>query len=95
MSGNGLAFLQSLGCSNSNPIGPLNDPDCDGINDMPVPPGIPAAGPFTPGTRYDMYNRNLALNSKSLQFAASPGIGARVTGFNPDGTIAAIDGTPP
>jgi hypothetical protein len=63
MSGNGRAWLQSLGCGSGMQLGPLNDPACTGTSFMP---GVPAAGSFTPGTDYDMYNRNLAL--KTMQF---------------------------
>ncbi len=89
--GNGRAWLQSMGCGTTNPMGPANDPTCDGTSDYP---GVPAAGAFVPGTSYDMYNRNLALKTKNYNLAASLGLGATVTGWNQDGTIAAIGGVP-
>ncbi|MGV1099823.1 InlB B-repeat-containing protein [Thiovibrio sp. JS02] len=89
--GNGRAWLQSMGCDSNNPMGPLNDPTCSGTSAYP---GVPAAGTFTPGTSYDMYNRNLALKTKSYSYAASLGLGAVVSGWNADGTIASISGVP-
>ena len=89
--GNGRAWLKSMGCGSSNPIGPLNDPTCSGGSAYL---GVPAAGPFTPGTSYDMYNRNLALKTKSYKFAASLGLGATVSAWNSDGSIASISGVP-
>ncbi len=90
-SGNGRAWLQSMGCGSGNPMGPSNDPTCSGTSAYP---NVPAAGAFTPGTSYDMYNRNLGLKAKGYNFAASLGLGATVTGWNPDGSIAAISGVP-
>jgi len=90
-SGNGRGWLQSMGCGSSNPMGPLNDPECTGTSYVP---GVPAAGPFTPGTAYDMYNRNLALKTKSFTYAASLGLGAVVTGWTANGNIASISGVP-
>ena len=90
-SGNGRAWLKSMGCDSNNPVGPLNDPTCSGSSAYP---GVPAAGAFTPGTAYDMYNRNLGLKVKAYNYAASLGLGATVTGWNPDGTIASISGVP-
>jgi hypothetical protein len=78
VSGAGRAWLKSIGCNGSNPIGPLNDPTCSGTSSVP---GIPPAGMFTPGTNYDPYNRNLALKAQSLQYAASLGIGATVSSW--------------
>jgi hypothetical protein len=91
MSGNGRAWLQSMGCGPTNPIGPMNDPTCTGTSGMP---GLPAAGTFTPGTDYDMYNRNLALKSFRFDLAASMGLGAVAT-INPTtGQITGISGVP-
>jgi hypothetical protein len=90
-SGNGRAWLKSMGCSSSNPMGPLNDPTCSGTS---MYPGVPAAGAFTPGTAYDMFNRNLALKTNSFAFAASLGLGATVTGWTPNGNIASVAGVP-
>jgi len=90
-SGNGRAWLQSMGCGPLNPMGPLNDPNCSGTSAYP---GVPAAGTFTPGTSYDMYNRNLALKTKSFNYAASLGLGATVTGWTADGRVSAINGVP-
>jgi hypothetical protein len=91
MSGNGRAWLQSMGCSGSMPLGPMNDPACTGTSGMP---GVPAAGPFTPGTDYDMYNRNLALKTMQFNLAASMGLGAVAT-INPaTGQITGITGVP-
>jgi PKD domain len=77
MSGNGRAWYQSEGCGNGGVPGPTNDPTCSGTSGVP---GVPDAGMFTPGTKYDMYNRNLALKAKQFQFAASLGIGAVAQG---------------
>ncbi len=90
-SGNGRAWLQSMGCNSTNPMGPSNDPTCSGTSAYP---GVPAAGAFTPGTGYDMYNRNLAMKTKGFSYAASLGIGATVSGWNADGSIASISGVP-
>ena len=95
MSGNGLAWLQSLGCGPSNPIGPINDPTCSTSGYTPSGPfaGMPGAGPFTPGTDYDMYNRNLALKMMQFDWAASLGIGATVT-WDMSGNPTGITGVP-
>lgn len=90
-SGNGRAWLQSMGCSSSKPMGPLNDPACTGTSAYP---GVPAAGSFPAGKAYDMFNRNLALKSNSFNYAASLGLGATVTGWTASGTISSIAGVP-
>ncbi len=90
-SGNGRAWLQSMGCGSGNPMGPMNDPTCSGTSYFP---GVPDAGMFTAGTKYDMYNRNLALKTLQLQYAASLGLGATVSSWNPDATIGSITGVP-
>ena len=99
--GHGRAALQTLGCSDAYPIGPLNDKNCDGTPDPGYPPAslIPTAGMFQPCTAYDMYNRNIAVKARALNYAASLGLGAIAT-FNdangdgvlgnPEDTIAGI-----
>jgi hypothetical protein len=103
ISGNGLAFLQSMGCSISNPIGPINDPTCstvpantDGSYSVY---GLTGAGwnPGWTGAKYDMYNRALAIKARQFDLAASLGIGA-IANLSPraDGTLAitGISGMP-
>ncbi len=94
-SGNGRAWLKSMGCGSNNPMGPMNDPTCSGTSYFP---GVPDAGSFTPGTKYDMYNRNLALKTLSFNYAASLGIGATVSGWGQDANgniiITGISGVP-
>lgn len=94
ISGNGLAFLASEGCSSSNKIGPANDPGCatvphdDGRYSIY---GLDGAkwDPSWAGAKYDQYNRNLAIKAKKFDYAASLGMGATATGFS-----LASDGTP-
>ena len=107
--GHGRAWLQSMGCNSTLPIGPANDKDCDGNNDDPsmFPSFLPTAGAFAPGDAYDTYNRNMALKWKRLDLAASMGIGALAQidptgGVNPNfidlkDTLIGIDwgGAPP
>jgi hypothetical protein len=108
-SGSGRAWLQSIGCNAGNQMGPLNDPTCslgvnsDGSARLDGTYGLVGAGMFTPGTKYDPLNRNLAIRAQSLNYAASLGIGATVAswgaplGGGADGNykqIATITGVP-
>ncbi len=87
VSGAGRAWLKSVGCGPSNPIGPINDPTCvlginpDGSAVKDGTYGLVGAGMFTPGTKYDPLNRNMAIRSQSFQYAASLGIGATVSSW--------------
>jgi Carboxypeptidase regulatory-like domain len=94
ISGNGLAFLQSEGCSGANQIGPDNDPACTTIPDDAAPysiNGLTGAkwNPSWTGAKYDHYNRNIAIKAKKFDYAASLGMGAIATGFALD-----ADGNP-
>ena len=96
VAGNGLAWYKSMGCNASNPIGPMNDPTCSGTSYFP---GVPAVVSFVPGTKYDMFNRNLAIKTPSYKiadarfdYAGSMGIGAIATLEN--GKVVGISGMP-
>ncbi len=88
VSGAGRAWLQSVGCGGTGgSIGPINDPTCnlacDATGACPKDStyGLYGAGMFKPGTKYDPFNRNMAIRAQSLQYAASLGIGATVTNW--------------
>jgi hypothetical protein len=86
-------------CSNSRPMGPNSDRNCDGSTaDLTNGSGIiedaafgPAVDDFTPGTAYDMMNRNAAIKAKNYKNAASAGLGATLN----TATGAIIAGTAP
>ena len=93
-SGNGRAFLQSIGCDDTTKVGPANDANCDGATDPGYPPQALTAGPYQAGTAYDMFNRNLGLKNHRLDLAASMGAGATAV-WDASGAMAGIDwGTP-
>lgn len=100
MSGNGYAWYQSMGCGVGKPIGPANDPTCSGSNSgMYAMSGLPAVVPFAAGTKYDMFNRNLAIKAPSYKiadarwdYAGSMGIGA--IGTIVGGKVTGITGMP-
>ncbi|MEW6117894.1 MAG: hypothetical protein AB1553_13510, partial [Nitrospirota bacterium] len=78
---NGIAWLNSKNCSTTG-IGPLTDPYCQG-----------EAAPYTPGTAYDMYNRNFAIKSGRFDLAASLGIGAKAV-LDANGNAIGVTGMP-
>jgi PKD repeat protein len=98
--GNGYAWYQSMGCDAGNPIGPANDPTCSGTNSgMYAGSALPAVVPFAAGTKYDMFNRNLAIKTPSYKiadarfdYAGSMGIGA--IGTIVGGKVTGITGMP-
>ncbi len=103
ISGNGLAFLQSMNCAATG-IGPKNDPNCSTYPDQAAPFsifGLTGAkwNPAWAGAKYDMYNRALAIKAKQFDLAASLGLGAVATlvpSPTGDGTlhITGISGMP-
>ncbi|MCB2180900.1 MAG: hypothetical protein KQH63_02605 [Desulfobulbaceae bacterium] len=88
---NGHYWYMTLGCSDTMPVGPGNDKNCDGINDSPMYAGMSPVNPPAVGSGYDAYNRNAALRVQNLDFAASMGIGARGIDSDMDGNFDAID----
>ncbi len=77
-----MKYYISAGCSNSNPMGPNSDRNCNGVIDSAAGFESSVFGPvvdnFTPGTAYDLMNRNAAIKVKNFQNAPSAGLGATV-----------------
>lgn len=68
---------QTMGCDDTNPIGPMNDRNCDGDQDHPMFGMMGALTVTEPEIgEYDMYNRNHALKRHKLSLAPSMGLGA-------------------
>jgi hypothetical protein len=69
-------------------LGPKNDPNCgyalnaDGTDSAPTDPammGRNGAGPYVSGTKYDSFNRTLAVQAQQFNYAAAMGLGATAT----------------
>ncbi|MCB2183410.1 MAG: hypothetical protein KQH63_15355 [Desulfobulbaceae bacterium] len=83
----GSAWLKTLDCGPSNPIGPMVDPTCSG-----TPQGPGRTVTIGDGvTEYDMYNRNFGLKQRRLDLIASMGAGAKGTFTDADGDGAVDD----
>ncbi len=81
---------QTMGCDETNPIGPMNDRNCDGVQDNPMFGMVGALTVTTPEIgEYDMYNRNHAVKRHKLSLAPSMGLGA--LGVNTSHTPAGND----
>ncbi len=112
ISGNGRAFLNSIDCAGRSvlgsgvQLGPINDPYCayqlapNGTDPALTDPnmmGRNGAGMYLPGTKYDSFNRTLAIQDQQFNLAASLGIGAKASlSMAPDGHlhITGISGVP-
>ena len=70
----GSAWMKTLDCGPSNPIGPMTDPTCSGT---PMYPGTRTVTVGDGVTDYDMFNRNFALKQRRNDLMASMGAGAK------------------
>ena len=76
----GSAWLKTLDCGPSNPIGPMVDPTCTGTS--AYGPTFRTVDTGDGVINYDMYNRNFALKQRRMDLQASMGAGAAGT-FGP------------
>lgn len=72
----GSAWMKTLDCGPTNPIGPMTDPTCSGT---PMYPGTRTVTIGDGVTDYDMFNRNFGLKQRRMDLIASMGAGAKGT----------------
>ncbi|MBI4685652.1 MAG: hypothetical protein HY755_10690 [Nitrospirae bacterium] len=86
----GAAWYKSIGCSDTNMVGPADNPNCDSTNDAT---GQPDSRFTWVNGSYDSFNRNAAVSAGWFKQAASAGIGAAIT--LSDGSLSGTPATIP